>query len=96
VLDKYKHNVEKKNTHWIWRRIVRANSTKKYMTRMGQYTGTSNISEVVQNMAMRVARVEESLDFEMSGKYETRRDILTRTAIQANALRKAEIHHLHG
>jgi hypothetical protein len=49
-------------------------------------------------MAMRVARVEESLDFGMSAKYETRRAIymLTRIAIQANALQKAEIHHLHG
>ena len=31
------------------------------MTRMGQYTGTSNASEKVQKTAMIVARVDESL-----------------------------------
>jgi hypothetical protein len=41
--------------------MVKANKMKKYMTKMGQYTGTSNASESVQNRATTVARVEESL-----------------------------------
>jgi hypothetical protein len=48
-------------TYWICFLIVNANKTKKYTTRIGQYTGTSNNSENVQTNAMRVARVDDSL-----------------------------------
>ena len=47
--------------YWICRRIVNVNNTKKYMTRIGQYTGTSNASDSVQKMAITVARVEDNL-----------------------------------
>ena len=38
----------------IWRFMVRKNRTKKYMTRIGQKTGTSKISKKVQIMAIKV------------------------------------------
>lgn len=38
------------------------NRTKKYMTRMGQYTGTSKTTEKVMKNEMIVARVVESLN----------------------------------
>jgi hypothetical protein len=38
-----------------------AKSAKKYPTRIGQYTGTSNTSNPVQKSAMRVARVVDNL-----------------------------------
>lgn len=41
--------------------MVRTNRTQKYMTRIGQYTGTSNACENVQKSAISVARVEDSL-----------------------------------
>ena len=41
--------------------MVSANRAKKYTTKIGQYTGTSNTSEKVQNRATKVARVDESL-----------------------------------
>lgn len=37
------------------------NRTKKYMTRIGQYTGTSKACENEQNKAISVARVADSL-----------------------------------
>ena len=41
--------------------MVNAKRMKKYMRRMGQYTGMSKASENVQNSAISVARVAESL-----------------------------------
>ena len=41
--------------------MVSTNSTKKYMTRMGQYTGTSKASKKVHTVAIKVARVADSL-----------------------------------
>ena len=54
-----------RDTYWICLRIVRTKSTKKYITRMGQYTGTSKACENVQKRAMTVARVEDSLQYGM-------------------------------
>jgi hypothetical protein len=48
-------------TYCICRRIVKAKSTQKYTTRIGQNTGTSNASESVERKAITVARVAESL-----------------------------------
>ncbi len=48
-------------TYCICLRMVRAKRTKKYTTRMGQYTGTSNISKKVAKTAKTVARVADSL-----------------------------------
>jgi hypothetical protein len=41
--------------------MVNAKRTKKYRTRMGQYTGTSNASNRVHTSAINVARLEDNL-----------------------------------
>jgi hypothetical protein len=41
--------------------MVSAKRAKKYITKIGQYTGTSKTSEKVQHRATKVARVDESL-----------------------------------
>jgi hypothetical protein len=64
--------------------MVKMKSTKKYMTKIGQYTGISNACENVQKSAMSVARVDDSLG--ALGSAQLRRiveKLLTRTAIQA-------------
>jgi hypothetical protein len=48
-------------TYCICLRMVNAKRMKKYIRRIGQYTGMSNASENVQNSATSVARVDESL-----------------------------------
>jgi hypothetical protein len=47
-------------TYCICLRIVKPKSTKKYINRIGQYTGTSKTREVVVNKAMREALVADS------------------------------------
>lgn len=44
--------------------MVRVKRTKKYITRIGQYTGMSNASQNVEKNAMRLARVADSLRYE--------------------------------
>ena len=46
--------------------MVRRKRTKKYTTRIGQYTGTSNISKNEHTIAISVARVADSLCGEVS------------------------------
>lgn len=41
--------------------MVNTNKTQKYITRIGQYTGTSNTSENVIKKEIKVARVVDSL-----------------------------------
>jgi hypothetical protein len=41
--------------------MVKMNKTQKYITRIGQYTGTSNTVEKVMKKETRVARVVDSL-----------------------------------
>jgi hypothetical protein len=41
--------------------MVKTNKTPKYITRIGQYTGTSNTDEKVIKKDIRVARVVDSL-----------------------------------
>jgi hypothetical protein len=41
--------------------MVKTNKTQKYITRIGQYTGTSNTVEKVMKKEIRVARVVDSL-----------------------------------
>jgi hypothetical protein len=41
--------------------MVKTNKTQKYITRIGQYTGTSNAVENVMKKEIKVARVVDSL-----------------------------------
>jgi hypothetical protein len=41
--------------------MVNTNKTQKYITRIGQYTGTSNTSENVMKKEIKVARVVDNL-----------------------------------
>jgi hypothetical protein len=41
--------------------MVNTNKTQKYITRIGQYTGTSNTMENVMKKDIKVARVVDSL-----------------------------------
>ena len=62
---------EMRCTYWICLRMVKTKSTQKYMTRIGQYTGISNACQKVQDRAIIVARVEDSLK-ELSALYAAR------------------------
>jgi hypothetical protein len=53
--------LKKKPTHCNCLLMVNTNKTQKYITRIGQYTGTSNADENVMKKAITVARVVDSL-----------------------------------
>ena len=61
VLVNFASRADKVWTYCICRRMVNAKRIKKYIRSIGQYTGMSNASKNVQNNAIVVARVEESL-----------------------------------
>ncbi len=53
--------IKQKPTHCNCLLMVNTNKTQKYITRIGQYTGTSNTVENVMKKEIKVARVVDSL-----------------------------------
>lgn len=68
-------------TYCICLRMVKPNRTKKYINRIGQYTGMSKTREVVVNRAIRAALVADSQNLNSVTGIMVERDLKRRNTL---------------